>query len=52
MADACGGSRVNDISAWRTTGTPRPWTNNVVGAGLLAHGSLLLSGLPEAAWLQ
>src|SRR3569832_2050401 len=32
-------------SAWRTTGTPRPWTYNVVGAGLLARGSSLLSRL-------
>lgn len=50
MADACSEYRVSD-SCLAHTGTPRPWTI-IVEAGLLARGSSLLSGLPEAAWLQ
>src|ERR1700722_15393134 len=47
MADACRGSRASDSCLAHHRDTP-PVDEYVVGAGLLAHGSQLLSGLPEA----
>jgi hypothetical protein len=47
MADACRGSRASDGCLTYHLDTP-PVDEHFVGAGLLARGSLLLSGLPEA----
>jgi hypothetical protein len=51
MADACRGSRASDGCVAYHRDTP-PVDERFVGAGLLARGSLLLSGLPEAMRLQ
>jgi hypothetical protein len=51
MADACRGSHRSGCCLAYHRDTP-PVDEYFVGAGLLAHGSLLLSGLPEALRLQ